>query len=92
MNVTPIEFFKEISKIPRGSGNEAAIAEYIEKLALDQGLFCVRDKENNVFVRKPAHRDFEGAPSVLFAAHTDMVCEKLPTSKHNFYSDPLEII
>lgn len=92
MNVTPIDFFKEISKIPRGSGNEAAIAEYIEKLALDQGLFCVRDKENNVFVRKPAHRDFEGAPSVLFAAHTDMVCEKLPSSQHDFHTDPLEII
>ena len=43
--------FEEISAIPRGSGNEAQIAAYIEEKARALGHFCVRDGANNVFVR-----------------------------------------
>ena len=43
--------FEEISAIPRGSGNEKGIADYIENFAKDRGLAYVRDGENNLFVR-----------------------------------------
>ena len=89
---SPIEFFKEISQIPRGSGNESAIADYIENVAKSNSLFCIRDGFNNVFVRRSAHPSCTSAKPILFAAHTDMVCEKLPASEHNFMTDPLQLI
>ena len=45
-----LELFEEISAIPRASGNEAAIAAWIEKFAKERGCFCLKDKSNNVFV------------------------------------------
>lgn len=87
----PIEYFKKVSAIPHGSGNEKAIADYIEEIAKKNGLFCIRDAFNNVFVRRKASVGYGDAPSVLFAAHTDMVCEKTPASTHDFLTDPLDI-
>ena len=88
----PIEFFKRISAIPRGSGNEKAIADYIEGVARDNGLFCLRDEFDNVFVRKDASIALEGSAPMLFTAHTDMICEKLPSSTHDFTKDGIELI
>ena len=34
----------------------------------------------------------ENAPGVMLQAHMDMVCEKTPTSTHNFDTDPIEVI
>lgn len=90
--MTPIEYFKEICAIPHGSGNEEAIAKYIEKIAKDHGLFSFRDSLNNVYVRKNASAGYEDKKPVLFAAHTDMVCEKLSSSTHDFLTDPIEVI
>ena len=49
-----LELFEEISAIPRGSGDEEAVAKMIEKFASDRGCYCLRDGRNNVFVRVPA--------------------------------------
>ena len=90
--MTSLDFFKKISSIPRGSGNEKGIADYIEAIATEHGLYCVRDTENNVFVRKTASKGYGEKPSVLFTSHTDMVCEKLPSSSHDFEKEPIELI
>lgn len=81
-------FFGEISEIPRGSGNESAIADYLEKFAGERGIYCKRDGLNNVFMRKPASRGIEGKPSVLFQAHTDMVCVAREGVFHDFLNEP----
>ena len=91
-NKTPLDFFKEISLIPRGSGNEKQIAEHIEKFALERGYFCVRDEAHNVFVRRNASCGCDDKPPVMFQAHTDMVCEKTPESDHDFLKDPIKLI
>lgn len=84
-------YFEEISAIPRGSYNEKAIAEYIESFAKARGLYCVRDKVDNVFVRKPASLGRESEKSVLLQAHTDMVCEQNEGTGHDFMKDPLKL-
>ena len=43
-------YFEQLCKIPHGSGNEEAVARYIENFALERGLFVIRDKNNNVFI------------------------------------------
>ena len=84
-----MEYFTEIMKIPRASGNEGAIAEYICDFAKKRGLFCVKDEYNNVFVRKSASKGFGDRKPVLFQAHTDMVCEKTADASHDFSKDPI---
>ena len=85
------EIFEEISAIPRGSGNEKEIADYICAYAERLGLFVIRDEVNNVFVRRNAGKGYEDAPAVLLQGHTDMVCEKNASTVHDFTKDPLKL-
>ena len=86
-----LSFFEELCKIPHGSGNEEAVAKYIENFANERGLFVIRDKNNNVFIRKEATEGYENAPAYLLQGHTDMVCAKLTTSAHDFEKDALDL-
>ena len=45
MNRT-IDFFYEISRIPRESGNESKIAEYLCDFAEKRNLFYIKDEYN----------------------------------------------
>lgn len=82
-------FFEDICRIPRGSGNEAGISEYIVKFAEERGLYAVRDKENNVLVRMPATERFKNATVLVLQGHVDMVCEKNNDVEHDFLTDPI---
>lgn len=84
-------FFEEISAIPRASYHEAAVADYLERFAMERGLFCYRDAQNNVLIKAPATRGREDAPPILLQGHTDMVCEKNADVEHDFSRDPLRL-
>nr|WP_326186497.1 beta-Ala-His dipeptidase [uncultured Oscillibacter sp.] len=84
-------FFEEISAIPRGSGNESAIAAHMVSWAAARNLFAEKDSANNVFIKKPASPGKENHPPVLLQGHLDMVCEKTPESAHDFLRDPISI-
>ncbi len=86
-----LEIFEDLCAIPHGSGNEAGVADYIEKFARERGLFCLRDKLNNVFVRKNATEGYEDQEPLLLQGHTDMVCEKNASSNHDFLRDGLSL-
>ena len=92
-NITPLMFhyFEEISRIPRGSGNEKGIADYLVAFADARGLACYRDEENNVLIKMKATTGRESDAPVLLQGHTDMVCEKLPEVEHDFLRDPLKL-
>ena len=76
-------YFEEISKIPRGSYNEEAIANYIVSIAEQYHLDYQRDEMNNVIVYKKATKGYE--------AHMDMVNEKNNDSHHDFENDSLDL-
>ncbi len=73
-----LSFFEEISKIPRGSGNTKKIADYLESFAKERSLDYIRDKADNVIIRKSATEGYEGRPCVIIQGHTDMVIQKEP--------------
>ena len=85
-------FFEEISAIPRGAGNEAGIASYLENFARERSLSYVRDNANNLFIVKEASPGREGDPSVMLQGHVDMVCEAAPGVLHDFLSDPIKLV
>ena len=86
-------YFEEISKIPHGSGNEAALAEYLMNFARQHGLIARKDDANNVIIKKPASKGYESASAVILQGHLDMVCEKNADTIHDFTKDaiPLQI-
>jgi dipeptidase D len=86
------KYFAEISKIPRGSKNEAAISKYVVETAKKLGLQAKADRLGNVVVRKPASAGKEGVGMICLQGHLDMVCEKNKEKVHNFLKDPIELV
>ena len=70
-----LHFFEEISKIPRPSGHEEKIADYIENFLKDRKIEYIRDAKNNVFATLPASEGREDEAALMLQGHTDMVCE-----------------
>lgn len=85
------QYFLELSKIPRGSKNEAAAAQWVADQAKALGCSVERDAVGNVIIRKPATPGREGRPGVCLQAHVDMVCEKNEGTDHDFLKDPLKL-
>ena len=73
-----LEFFEEFSKIPRGSGNTSAIADYLVNFANERNLEVIRDSADNVIIRKGATAGYKGKPGIIFQGHTDIVALKNP--------------
>ena len=84
-------FFEEISRIPHGSGNTAAIADYLVAFAKERGLYSVRDGANNVIIRKPATEGYEARPTVILQGHTDMVADATAESGKDLTCDALDL-
>ncbi len=85
-------YFEEISKIPRGSGNTAGMTAYLMNFASEHGLAAESDEIGNVIIRKNASEGYEDVDTVILQGHVDMVCAKLPESKHDFTKDPISLI
>jgi len=86
------KFFEKISCIPRGSGNEKGISDYLAAFAKEKGLWVQQDKALNVVIKKPGTKGYENAPAVILQGHMDMVCEKNAGTVHDFEKDPLKLI
>ncbi|MGE5632959.1 MAG: aminoacyl-histidine dipeptidase [Caulobacteraceae bacterium] len=84
-------YFGEISSIPRCSGSEKQISDYLVSFAKKHNLAVIQDEALNVIIRKPAFRGYEKAPTVIIQGHMDMVCEKNKSTKHDFAKDPIKL-
>ena len=85
-------YFEELSKIPRESGNEKAVSDFLIETAKNLGLEAYQDENLNVIIRKPATKGYENSKGIILQGHIDMVCEKELESKHNFKVDPLNLM
>ncbi len=84
-------YFEEISKIPRGSGNEKQISDYLYNLSKLKGWEVIQDERLNIIIKKPATKGYENAPVVMLQGHMDMVCEKNECVEHDFEKDPIKL-
>ena len=83
--------FSEISDIPRGSGNEKAISDYLVRFGKERNLEVIQDEVLNVIIKKKATPGYENVPTVIIQGHMDMVCEKNKGTLHDFEKDPLQL-
>ena len=84
------DYFSQICKIPRESGNEEGMRQFLLSWAKDNGIEAQCDQAGNIIARVPATKGYEDRPSVALQGHMDMVCVKVPGSKHDFTKDPIE--
>ncbi|MCL1845753.1 MAG: aminoacyl-histidine dipeptidase [Defluviitaleaceae bacterium] len=90
MEHTVLKYFLEISKIPRGSGDEKAVSDFVANFARERGADVFQDESYNLVIKKRATQGRADKPSVILQAHLDMVCEKNADTAHDFTRDPLD--
>lgn len=87
-----LSIFREISAIPRCSGNEKALVAWLQRWAKQRRFDYRKDATGNLVIRVPAAVGCENAPSVVLQGHLDMVCEKRPDVDHDFSADAIPIV
>ncbi|MDR2014432.1 MAG: beta-Ala-His dipeptidase [Azoarcus sp.] len=81
--------FFNLCRIPRASGQEAAVRDALSKWACDRGLSVKVDSRGNLILGKPATPGRENHPGMVLQGHLDMVCQKSSGSPHDFGHDPI---
>ena len=85
-------FFEEICRIPHGSGNEAALSDYLKQFAKERGLSCIQDEWNNIIIVKEAAPGYEKEETLILQGHMDMVAVKAPDCGIDMEKEPLRLV
>jgi dipeptidase D len=92
--LTPKPFwrwFEQVSAIPRPSGREERVRDWLVSVARERGLVHRTDAIGNVVLVVPATEGDERAPTVVLQAHMDMVCEKNKEREFDFLAEPIPV-
>ncbi len=87
-----LDYFQQINNIPRSSGNEEWIKNFLISWAIEKKLDYKTDKKWNLVIYVPATKGRENEEVLILQSHMDMVCVKRETSKHDFTKDPIEVL
>lgn len=87
-----IDIFEKISAIPRKSGNEGQIREFMADWAKQNKFEHIIDEAGNIIIKVPATAKLKKRPGIVLQGHLDMVCEKTPDSNHDFSKDPIKFV
>lgn len=94
-NLEPTEvfqFFEEITQIPRGSGKEEGISNYLVAFAKEKGLEVYQDKAWNVIIKKAGTKGYENSEPVILQGHMDIVWEKRTDVKFDFETEGINLV
>jgi dipeptidase D len=86
------QFFYDLTQIPRPSGHEKEVIEYIRRFAESKNLEYRMDTIGNILISKPAKPGKEIVKGVVLQAHVDMVPQKNNARVHDFKTDAIETI
>lgn len=85
-------FFEEICAIPRGSGNEKGISDYLVRFAQERNLWVYQDDAHNVIIKKAGSDGAQDKEPVMLQGHIDMVCDKRAGVEHDFEKDGIDLV
>ncbi len=86
-----LEIFKDLSAVPRGSGNMEQISEYCVDFAKKHSLKYVKDELKNVIIYKEGTKGYENSEPIILQGHLDMVCQKSEDCSIDFLKDGIEV-
>lgn len=84
--------FLELAKIPRKSGHEQAVSDYLVQWANNKGFSVVQDAVNNVIIERPADPGCENKPLTILQGHMDMVCVGKEGCGYDPLTDPIQVV
>jgi dipeptidase D len=84
-------YFEELTKIPRGSGNEKEVSDFLKNFAMERNLEVIQDEFLNIIIKKPGTEGYENSAPIILQGHMDMVNEKNNDVIHDFDKDPLKL-
>ena len=85
------KYFEMLSDIPRGSGREEKVSNWLVSFARERNLWVYQDEYYNVLIKKEGTKEYENAPSVILHGHMDMVCKSDPGVEHDFENSGLDL-
>lgn len=85
-----ISYFKELSSIPRQSGDEKAVSDFLVKFARELGLWVKQDETYNVIVKKTGTEGRENEEAIILQGHLDMVYVVADGVEH-IYEDGIQV-
>ena len=85
-------FFEEVCAVPRGSGNEKGISDFLVKFAKDRNLWVYQDDSYNVIIKKGGSKGAEDKEPVMLQGHIDMVCDKRAGVEHDFEKEGIDLV
>ncbi len=84
--------FEQISRIPRPSGKEKAVGDYLLDFAARNELKASRDAAGNVIIIKAASPGRESDEPLILQGHMDMVCEKEAGCPKDMENEGLDLV
>jgi len=85
-------YFEALTRIPRGSGNEKAVSDYLVTFANEHGLDVIQEPCNNIIIKKSGTAGYESAKTVILQGHMDIVCVKEDGLEFDFEKDPIPLV
>lgn len=89
---TYIDYFRELCKIPHGSGNTKKISDYCESFAKSHSLRYIREECGNIIIFKNGSKGFEKCEPVILQGHLDMVCVTDGKTEIDFENSGLTVL
>ena len=84
-------YFEKLTEIPRESGNEKQVSDYLKKVGEELGYEVIQDESMNVIIKKPASPGMEDRDAIIIQGHMDMVCAKEKGKDFDFATQAIEI-
>lgn len=85
------KYFREICRIPHGSGNVEQISNYCVDFAKEHGLEYRQDESFNIIIWKKGTAGYENSKPVILQGHLDMVAVKEDGCEKNMETDGLDL-
>ena len=85
-------FFEDVCAVPRGSGHEKGISDFLVKFAKDRGLWVYQDDCYNVIIKKEGSEGAKDKAPVMLQGHIDMVCDKRAGVEHDFEKEGIDLV
>ena len=89
---TVITEFEALTHIPRPSGHEKAVSDYLKKRFEEIGCTVTQDEVLNIIAELPATKGCEAAPRTILQGHMDMVCVAKPGVIYDPLKDPIKLV
>lgn len=89
---TVIEYFEQIGNIPRPSGAEEKIREYLSEWAEKKGYIHIADEGGNLIIDCQGYPGYENNSMIILQAHMDMVCISEEGKEYNPLIDGIKIV